>query len=95
VEHNRSNDGEVPSPNDHRMWRLLLARLHPDAGGDHELFVFASTVKNSVCDTESPRNRPVNHARPRAAHLTLAYFRLWQSLMDPWINAAHRSESER
>lgn len=27
-----------------RMWRLLLARLHPDAGGDHELFLFACAV---------------------------------------------------
>jgi hypothetical protein len=33
VEHSRSNDGAAPSPNDHRMWRLVLARLHPDAGG--------------------------------------------------------------
>lgn len=22
------------------MWRKLLARAHPDAGGDHELFIF-------------------------------------------------------
>ena len=28
---------------DRRAWRLLLARLHPDAGGDHELFLFACT----------------------------------------------------
>jgi hypothetical protein len=94
VEHT-GNDGAVPSPNDHRMWRLLLARLHPDAGGDHELFVFASTVKDSVCDTEPPRNRPVNYARSRAVHPTLAYLRLWQSLINPWTYAAHRSESER
>jgi hypothetical protein len=84
VEHT-GNDGPVPSPNDHRMWRLLLARLHPDAGGDHELFVFASTVKNVVCDTEP--------LKPRAAHPTLAYLRLWQTIMNPWgyapFGAAH------
>ena len=95
VEHCRSNDEVVPSPNDHRMWRLLLARLHPDAGGDHELFVFASTVKDAVCDKEPPRIRPVNHARWRAEHSTLAYLRLWQTLMNPWTDAAHWSESER
>jgi len=94
VEH-RSNDGAVPSPDDHRMWRLLLARLHPDAGGDHDLFVFASTVRDSVCDKEPPRNIPVHHARWRAEQPTLAYLRLWQTLMNPWTYAAHRSESKR
>jgi hypothetical protein len=94
MEHSK-NDGAVPSTSDHRMWRLLLARLHPDAGGDHELFVFASTVKDSVCDKEPPRNRPVNRARRRAEHPTVAYLRLWQSLVSPWTYAAHRSESER
>src|SRR5215204_99907 len=94
VEH-RSNDGAVPDPNDHRMWRLLLARLHPDAGGDHELFVFASTVKNSVCGKEPPRNRLVDHAGRRAEHPTVAYVRLWQSLINPWGYQTHRSESDR
>jgi hypothetical protein len=31
-----------------RMWRLLLARLHPDAGGNHELFLFACAVKEGA-----------------------------------------------
>ena len=34
---------------DRRSWRLLLARLHPDAGGDHELFLFACALKDEVC----------------------------------------------
>jgi hypothetical protein len=33
---------------DRRMWRLLLARLHPDAGGDHDLFAFACAVRDEV-----------------------------------------------
>ena len=33
---------------DRRSWRLLLARLHPDAGGDHELFLFACALKDEV-----------------------------------------------
>ena len=33
------------SSEDRRMWRLLLAPLHPDAGGDHDLFAFACAVR--------------------------------------------------
>lgn len=31
----------VPGPDDKRMWRQLLARCHPDAGGSEELFKWA------------------------------------------------------
>jgi hypothetical protein len=34
------------------MWRKLLARTHPDAGGNHELFVWAGAVKDAVCGGE-------------------------------------------
>ncbi len=34
---------------DHRMWRRLFARVHPDAGGDHELFLFACALKDELC----------------------------------------------
>lgn len=37
-------------PPDHRgMWRRLVARTHPDAGGDHELFIWAGAVRDLVC----------------------------------------------
>jgi hypothetical protein len=31
------------------MWRKLLARTHPDAGGDHELFIWTGTIRDAVC----------------------------------------------
>jgi len=34
---------------DRRMWRLLLARVHPDAGGMEEMFVWVQSVMESVC----------------------------------------------
>ena len=34
---------------DRRMWRLLLARLHPDAGGDHDLFLLACDAMEELC----------------------------------------------
>jgi hypothetical protein len=34
---------------DRSMWRRLLSRVHPDAGGDHELFIWAGAVRDLVC----------------------------------------------
>lgn len=36
------------SPTDGRLWRLLLARTHPDAGGSDELFVWAQGLRESL-----------------------------------------------
>jgi hypothetical protein len=36
-------------PTDRSMWRKLVARAHPDAGGDHELFIWAGSVRDLVC----------------------------------------------
>jgi hypothetical protein len=35
-------------PTDRAMWRRLLARVHPDAGGDEELFVWAKSLEELV-----------------------------------------------
>ncbi len=40
--------GRLAPFEDRRMWRLLLARLHPDAGGDQDLFAFACAVRDEV-----------------------------------------------
>jgi hypothetical protein len=34
---------------DRSMWRRLLSRVHPDAGGSHELFIWAGAVRDLVC----------------------------------------------
>lgn len=31
-------------PTEPAMWRKLLARAHPDAGGDHELFIWVCNL---------------------------------------------------
>lgn len=41
--------------NNNRMWRKLVARAHPDTGGDHELFIFAMSVRDAVCGAELAR----------------------------------------
>lgn len=41
--------------NNKTMWRKLIARAHPDAGGDHELFIFAMKLRDAVCSEELAR----------------------------------------
>jgi hypothetical protein len=41
------------------MWRRVVSRAHPDAGGDHELFIWIMAVRDAVCggelETQIPR----------------------------------------
>ncbi len=55
-------------PSGRTMWRKLLAKAHPDAGGDHDLFVWAGAVRDVVCnsspsDVGSPE--PEDHSSRR------------------------------
>ncbi len=65
---------------DRRMWRLLLARLHPDAGGDHELFLFACALKDELC-----RERLFD-AGPADEPATDHSFLMWRSTMNSWAS---------
>jgi hypothetical protein len=52
----------TPPFDDRGMWRRLVARAHPDAGGDHELFIWTGAVRDAVCCCEllagPPRRTP-------------------------------------
>jgi hypothetical protein len=52
-------------PDDRGMWRLLVSRSHPDAGGDHELFIWTVAVRDAVCSgelgPETPRFEHQDH----------------------------------
>ena len=43
----------LPS-DDPKMWRQLIARTHPDAGGSHELFICTGNLKELVCSGLPP-----------------------------------------
>jgi hypothetical protein len=34
------------------MWRRLVARTHPDVGGDHDLFIWTMGTRDVVCGSE-------------------------------------------
>ena len=70
---------------DRRMWRLLLARLHPDAGGDHDLFTFACTLRDEL----SGGNRAVTDtgeadSTQRKEDSSASFLQTWQDAMEHW-----------
>jgi hypothetical protein len=47
----------TPAPpfDDRGMWRCLVGRSHPDAGGEHELFIWTVATRDAICGGEIPR----------------------------------------
>jgi hypothetical protein len=46
-------------PPDHRgMWRRLVGRAHPDAGGDHDLFIWTVAVRDTRKPEAARSRRP-------------------------------------
>jgi hypothetical protein len=37
---------------DRSMWRRVIARAHPDAGGSHELFIWTVAARDTICGGE-------------------------------------------
>ncbi len=64
---------------DNRMWRLLLARLHPDAGGDHDLFAFACAVRDEVSGGTATGDDSKEGGEPSAPFL-----KTWHDAMGSW-----------
>ena len=73
--------GRKGSFEDRRMWRLLLARAHPDAGGDHELFLFACALKDELGAGRSVGGA-AGHAEPESDPSLVA----WRSRMGSWAS---------
>jgi hypothetical protein len=56
-------------PNDRVMWRKMIARCHPDAGGEHDLFIWSMATRDVICGgelgSEIPRRGPDRGGRER------------------------------
>jgi hypothetical protein len=63
-------------------WRLLLTRLHRDAGGNPEWFVFACAVKSALHDEGHPDSVRTHHQSRRAE----PFLRGWQGAMSHWAS---------
>ena len=70
---------------DRRMWRLLLARLHPDAGGDHDVFAFACAVRDEVSGgVRVAGNIGTDDGGHSAGGSAAPFLQTWQEAMDHW-----------
>lgn len=69
-------------PTDGRLWRLLLARTHPDAGGSDELFVWAQGLRESL-DEAPPAPQSCGRCKPAARG---AAIRLGLALNGSWAD---------
>ncbi len=83
-------------PDDPKMWRRLVARTHPDAGGDHELFIWATVTRQVVCGgelgSEIPRrehqDRPPGGERRDTERVPFDPFADFASLTDRALSMA-------
>ncbi|MBA2345393.1 MAG: hypothetical protein H0V83_09965 [Rubrobacter sp.] len=64
-----------------RMWRLLLARLHPDVGGDQESFLLASALRAGISG-DLP-SYPGTASKPSGSDTFLGR---WRNTMDSWAS---------
>ena len=67
---------------DRRMWRQLLARAHPDAGGDHELFLFTCALKDELGAGRRLDGGAADRAEPEPDPSRLA----WRTRMGSWAS---------
>jgi hypothetical protein len=75
---------------DRRMWRLVLARLHPDAGGDHDLFAFACAVRDEVSTGVRAAHGVGSGDNVQDANDPAAPFlKAWQDAMSHWSSTNH------
>ncbi len=44
--------------NDKKMWRKALSKAHPDAGGDHELFIWMQAARDAMCNSGANQTTP-------------------------------------
>jgi hypothetical protein len=78
--------GRAPFEDSH-MWRLLLARLHPDAGGDHELFLFARALKEGAYGNRYLESTPaLDDDRRGTKPSAEPFLRAWHDAMGCWAS---------
>ena len=72
---------------DRRMWRLLLARLHPDAGGDQDLFAFACAVRDEVSRGQPTAEGAETGDEARNTEGVAPFLGTWHEAMDRWSSS--------
>jgi len=81
------NAPRLASFEDRKMWRLLLARLHPDAGGDHDLFAFACAVRDEMSRGKHPAEGAGNENKAQNPEGAAPFLRTWHEAMGQWSSS--------
>ena len=81
------NTARLASFEDRRMWRLLLARLHPDAGGDHDLFTFACAVRDEVYREKHLAEGAGTENETRNTADAASFLGTWHKAMGRWSSS--------
>ena len=71
---------------DRRLWRLLLARSHPDAGGDHELFLFAHALKEGLGGYGHLEIAPAPDDKRQTRRGAKPFLQAWHDAMSGWAS---------
>jgi hypothetical protein len=85
---------------DRGMWRRLISRTHPDAGGDHELFIWTVATRDTICGgdlgdqmlrskrREQPSRRRESPTSSAADHVAFDQFADFKILTDRALSMA-------
>lgn len=65
---------------------MLLARLHPDAGGDNDLFAFACAVREEMYGATRPERGTTREGERETVYPPASFLRAWQHTMDLWAS---------
>ena len=76
---------------DRRLWRLLLARSHPDAGGDHELFLFAHALKEGVCGHGYLEIASAPDDKRQTRRSAKPFLHAWHDAMGGWASCNRKA----
>jgi hypothetical protein len=76
---------------DRRLWRLLLARSHPDAGGDHELFLFAHALEEGVCGHGYLEIASAPDDKRQTRRSAKPFLHAWHDAMGGWASCNRKA----
>lgn len=77
--------GRLAAFEDRRMWRVLLARLHPDVGGDHDLFTFACAIRDEMsCGNHAAGDIKSEDDAQSTEGEAVPFLRTWHHAMGTW-----------
>jgi hypothetical protein len=64
--------------------------LHPDAGGNHDLFAFACAVRDEVSRGKHPAEGAESEDKARNTEDTAPFLRTWHEAMDQCWSSINR-----